>query len=112
MNLDEAVARHYPKRPVYAGATKMRKRFGIAAFRKGWMAAMSGIKREANPYPDYRTGGGQVTFSRAYRRHWFKGYDVAIRNHQRAMAKRNVRFYPVERKKKDDSDFESDPGDL
>lgn len=42
----------------------------LGAFRKGAHAAFSGV---ACPYPDHRTGRGSITFSRSFRRAWFRG---------------------------------------
>jgi hypothetical protein len=47
-----------------------------AATRRGYADGYAGKHR--NPYPDYRTVGGQVTFSRAFRRAWQEGHDKAI----------------------------------
>jgi ribosome modulation factor len=49
----------------------------IAAERRGYEAALAGQPRTSNPYPDHRTARGSVTFSRAFRRAWFAGYDAA-----------------------------------
>lgn len=67
--LDTILERDYP-----AG-----KRWGKAAFIKGWNAAESGCSRSDCPYPDHRNNMG-VTFSRGYRRAWFRGYDTYIEN--------------------------------
>lgn len=40
----------------------------------GIRARVRGEPESACPYKDIRTDGGQVTFSRAYRRAWLKGY--------------------------------------
>lgn len=52
------------------------RRWGLSAFKQGWSDAQ---ENKPCPYPDYRTDGGQVTFSRAYRRMWAKGLQ-AYRN--------------------------------
>jgi ribosome modulation factor len=64
MTLDEILAKDYPKG----------KRWGMGAFVKGWNAAQSGNARDTCPYPDHYNSMG-VTFSRGYRRAWFKGFD-------------------------------------
>lgn len=45
-----------------------------AAFKKGHDAAVAGMSRDACPYKDHRTTRGAVTFSRAYRKAWLKGF--------------------------------------
>jgi len=46
-----------------------------AAYEKGIGAAREDVPREDNPYLDWRTDRGSVTFSRAFRRYWFRGWD-------------------------------------
>jgi ribosome modulation factor len=48
-----------------------------AAERKGKEAANAGLTRDACPYRDRRTYKGTVTFSRAFRRAWMKGWKSA-----------------------------------
>lgn len=45
------------------------------AFQKGVKARKAGKGRHQNPYKDYRTDGGQVTFSRAFWKCWNDGWD-------------------------------------
>ena len=45
---------------------------------KGRQAALAGAGPEACPYPDHRTYHGAVTFSRAWRRAWQKGYNAGL----------------------------------
>ena len=45
-----------------------------AAKQKGREAARAGKREWDCPYPDYRTDRGGVTFSRAFRRAWLKGF--------------------------------------
>lgn len=47
------------------------------AERRGAEARAAGAARSANPYPDWRTNTGRLTFSRAFRRAWFRGWDAA-----------------------------------
>ena len=48
-----------------------------AAWRKGRRAAEKGLPRSACPYPDIRGISGFNTWSRAFRSHWYRGYDAA-----------------------------------
>lgn len=52
-----------------------------AAERKGREAALTGVRRRDNPYPDHRTDRGSVTFARGFRRAWFKGWDATRPTH-------------------------------
>lgn len=52
----------------------MRKSPFLAAFRKGVEACETGLRRRP-PYRDKRNARGRVTFSRAFRNAWFRGYD-------------------------------------
>lgn len=54
------------------------KRWGMFAFKQGWRAAHRYVLRSDCPYDDKRTWDGKITFSRAYRRQWFKGYDAGV----------------------------------
>jgi hypothetical protein len=47
------------------------------AERKGAAARAAGVPRDRNPYPDWRKDDGRLTFSRAFRRAWWKGWDAA-----------------------------------
>jgi len=49
----------------------------IGACRKGYEAAERHVSKADIPYPDYRAPCGGVTFSRAFRRAWWRGYDIA-----------------------------------
>lgn len=48
-----------------------------AAYRIGREAFLNGKDRLSNPYTDKRTVAGYVTYSRAFRRAWWKGWDEA-----------------------------------
>lgn len=48
-----------------------------SAFEKGATARLAGQPASNNPYPDYRTDRGSVTFSRAFARYWREGWDAA-----------------------------------
>lgn len=48
-----------------------------AAKRKGYMAALRYAPRADNPYTDWRTPQGHVTWARAFRTAWFDGWDLA-----------------------------------
>lgn len=45
------------------------------AYRKGVAARRDGIPRVSNPYFDHRTARGSITFSRSFRRWWWRGWD-------------------------------------
>jgi|GEM_PF-3976482 len=45
------------------------------AYRKGALAARNGEDRDSCPYPDHRQDSGRLTFSRAFRKEWYRGYD-------------------------------------
>lgn len=45
-----------------------------AAYEKGKKAAREGKSETDCPYSDKRTSGGQVTFSRAFRKRWLEGF--------------------------------------
>ena len=47
----------------------------LSAYNKGRMSARWGLSKSSNPYPDKRNRKGGVTFSRAFRRFWERGYD-------------------------------------
>jgi ribosome modulation factor len=47
------------------------------AYRKGREAYADGKPIERCPYPDWTTARGSVTFSRAFRRYWFEGWEDA-----------------------------------
>jgi len=50
------------------------------AKRKGREAAQAGKSRNSNPYDDKRGGyNNMVTFSRAFRKCWFEGFDEYVR---------------------------------
>ncbi len=49
----------------------------VSAFEKGANARLAGKPASTNPYPDYRTDRGSVTFARAYWRHWKHGWEAA-----------------------------------
>jgi hypothetical protein len=49
------------------------------AERKGREAAIAGKARRSNPYGDVRSDTNMVTFSRAFQRRWFEGFDKATR---------------------------------
>jgi ribosome modulation factor len=44
------------------------------AFQRGYEDGFKGKSKSSNPYPDIRTEGGQVTFSRAFRNAWQEGW--------------------------------------
>lgn len=44
------------------------------AYNKGAQAAMDGKSIDSCPYNDVRNGMNRVTFSRAFRKEWLKGY--------------------------------------
>lgn len=46
----------------------------LGAKRKGREARDAGRPITANPYPDWRTYHGAVTFSRAFQRYWAEGW--------------------------------------
>lgn len=48
--------------------------WGEASIIKGWVAAAAGQLMTDCPYKDTRTANGRITFSRAYRRAWERGY--------------------------------------
>lgn len=48
-----------------------------SAFEKGATARLVGKPQSTNPYPDYRTDRGSVTFSRAFARYWQDGWEAA-----------------------------------
>lgn len=48
-----------------------------SAFTKGATARLAGQPASNNPYPDYRTDRGSVTFSRAFARYWREGWEAA-----------------------------------
>lgn len=48
-----------------------------SAFHKGATARAAGKPANHNPYPDYRTYRGSVTFSRAFARYWQDGWETA-----------------------------------
>lgn len=50
-----------------------------SAFHKGAAARVAGKPANHNPYPDYRTDRGSVTFSRAFARYWQDGWETADR---------------------------------
>ena len=50
----------------------------VAAWAKGRKAARMGKPRTANPYVDHRNARGHVTWSRAFRKEWFEGYDAEV----------------------------------
>lgn len=43
------------------------------AYRKGFEAGAASLPKR-NPYGDYRTWYGGITFSRAFQQHWERGY--------------------------------------
>ena len=45
-----------------------------AAYVKGKLAAQNGESETDCPYPDYRQDSGKLTWSRAYRNAWARGY--------------------------------------
>lgn len=45
------------------------------AYRKGALAARHGEPRDSCPYPDHRQETGRLTFSRAFRKEWYRGFD-------------------------------------
>lgn len=49
----------------------------VSAFEKGANARLAGKPASTNPYPDYRTDRGSVTFSRAFARYWQDGWTAA-----------------------------------
>lgn len=57
------------EREVYDG----RSAAFTTAFEKGARARAAGHPQDTNPYPDH----GSVTFSRAYWRHWKRGWEAA-----------------------------------
>lgn len=61
------------------------------AYRKGALAARTGAKRTACPYPDHRQDSGRLTFSRAFRKEWHRGYDHEQRaeSHERRIIRRH-----------------------
>jgi ribosome modulation factor len=65
--LDEAVEKEFADCVAHG-----KRRFGLNAFKQGWLAGVAG--KCSNPYPDYRTPDGKVTFSRGYHRAWERGY--------------------------------------
>lgn len=46
----------------------------IAAFNRGREDYINGKSKDANPYPDVRTSRGGVTYARAFRNHWERGW--------------------------------------
>ena len=57
------------------------------AKRKGREAAQAGKSRNSNPYDDKRGGyNNMVTFSRAFRKCWFEGFDEYVREQERHAA--------------------------
>jgi hypothetical protein len=49
------------------------------AFLRGMRASVAG-RPKVSPYTDHRKSGGQLTWSRAYERCWYRGYGHASRN--------------------------------
>ena len=47
----------------------------VIAYQKGWRASAEGKPKTSNPYPDLKTRQGRVTFSRAFRNYWERGYE-------------------------------------
>jgi len=45
------------------------------AYKKGKIASAFGRPESSNPYPDKKNNKGGVTFSRAFRNYWLKGYN-------------------------------------
>lgn len=56
----------------------------VGAMRKGIAARAAGALRSTNPYRDKRKLDGRLTWSRAYRKAWFDGYDGALTDIDRA----------------------------
>lgn len=50
-----------------------------AATRRGREDAKKGVPRENNPYKDKRKPDGRLTWSRAYVRAWFEGWDSEVK---------------------------------
>jgi len=46
----------------------------IHAYKRGLLARRCGLSETNNPYPDKKNWRGRVTFSRAFRRFWERGY--------------------------------------
>jgi len=61
----------------------------LGAYRKGREAYAKGASRDQNPYPDVRTSRGHNTFSRAFIRFWYEGWDDAHEEHKRACERPN-----------------------
>jgi hypothetical protein len=60
-----------------------RNRAFQGAFKKGYLAFHDGKRLEENPYPDWRTYRGSVTYSRAFWRCWRAGFERAERDSKR-----------------------------
>ena len=45
------------------------------AWRKGWLAATSGVSRDACPYEDKRKPSGKLSWSRGFINAWRDGWD-------------------------------------
>ena len=65
------------------------------ARRKGHEARRNGESREACPYRDTRNEMNQVTFSRAFRRAWFEGYEQREKEEQTMEKYRIYLFQPT-----------------
>lgn len=48
----------------------------LRAATDGLACAVAGAEASKNPYPDKRTPGGRLTFSRSFRNAWARGYSL------------------------------------
>ena len=55
------------------------------AWYKGVHAGLVGQPQEACPYEDKRKHDGRLTFSRAFRRAWFDGWEHAVNDREQAL---------------------------
>ena len=59
-----------------AESIRTRNRAFRAAYERGRQAGNAGMPAEANPYPDHRADSGCITWSRAFRKYWRRGWEV------------------------------------
>lgn len=66
---------------------------------KGLDAGLAGEPIESCPYQDKRKLDGRITFSRAFRRAWFDGWNEATNDREQALITAKYRSPPPARKK-------------
>lgn len=69
--IEAAIEREYIKRD---SNQYTKRRWGLGAFKAGWLAAQNGQPPEDCPYKDIRTGDNRITFARAFIKKWHRGY--------------------------------------